>query len=247
MKAIITGMNGAVAPYVYEALQKQGLELVIWDRTRIPTDDEAAIRQFIAETKPDLFFQIATGPVEWLSHIVKVTEELGIKLIFTSTVSVFSEQGTGPYTIESQPDAEEDYGRYKRECEQIILNHHSNAVILRLGWQIGSKPGANHMFDFLVRSHEEKGFIEASSKWYPSTSFLEDTAKVVGQDALQYEPGIYLVNANPSFSFYEIVVRLKDLHEMDWQVKEITSFVRDDRMFDDRVQIPALFTRSSVS
>ncbi|SFB09472.1 MULTISPECIES: sugar nucleotide-binding protein [unclassified Bacillus (in: firmicutes)] len=241
MKAMITGMNGAVAPFVYKELLKRGIEVIVWDRSKVPTDDAQVVYDYIKETNPDVFFQIATGPVEWLQYIAKATNELGIKLLFTSTVSVFSEKGTGPYTVESTPNAEEDYGRYKIECEETVRKYHQNAVILRLGWQIGTEAGSNNMIDFLERSFKEHGAIEASSKWYPSTSFLPETARIIVEAALEYSPDTYLVNSNQKFHFYEIVNYLMEKHKANWEIKEVTHFQRDDRMFDQRINIAELF------
>ena len=241
MKVIITGMNGTVAPALYEELLKHDMDVIIWDRNEVSIDSEEAVYDFIKEVKPDLFFHIATGPVKWLEYIAKSTEKLGVKLLFTSSVSVFSEKGTGPYDTTSVPNAEEDYGLYKIEGENIVRTYNPNSVIIRLGWQIGSSTGSNNMFDFLVKAQEENGYIEASSKWYPSCSFLEETAKTLVQAALTYEPGTYLANSNSKFTFYEIVNHLKEKHQAQWVVREITTFIRDDRMYDDRVNIKQLF------
>lgn len=241
MKVIITGMNGTVAPVLYEELLKHNMDIIIWDRNEVSIDSEKSVYDFIKEVKPDLFFHIATGPVKWLEYIAKATEKLGVTLLFTSSVSVFSEKGTGPYDATSVPNAEEDYGLYKIECERVVRTHNSNSIILRLGWQIGSSTGSNNMFDFLTKAQEENGYIEASSRWYPSCSFLEETVKTVVEAALTYKPGTYLANSNRTYTFYEIVNHLKEKHQAQWTVRETTSFVRDDRMFDDRVKIRELF------
>ncbi|MGD7009501.1 sugar nucleotide-binding protein [Metabacillus sp. 84] len=241
MKAIITGMNGAVAPFIDWELEKRGIEAGIWDRTKVPTDNEKDVFHFIQEHKPDYFLQIATGPVEWLEYIAKATKELGVKLVFTSTVSVFPEQGTGPYTIKSVPNSVEDYGLYKIECEKTVRVFHPGAVILRIGWQIGTSAGSNNMIDFLERTFREKGLIEASTEWYPSTSFLTETAKVIVDGAAILKPDPYLVNSNKKYSFYVIAQHLKEKHKAEWIVQKSTDLKRDDRMFDDRINISELF------
>lgn len=241
MKAIITGMNGTVAPYVYMELEKRNIEIIIWDRSRVDTDSQKSVSDFIRKVQPDLFFHIATGPVKWLEFIAKATKELGVKLLFTSSVSVFSEKGSGPYDSESVPDAEEDYGSYKIQCEETARAWNPDSIILRLGWQIGSEEGSNHMVDFLAKAQKEHGFIEASSRWFPSCSFLEDTAGVIAQAALTYPPGTYLVNSNRKYSFFEIAEFLKKKHHAHWNIRETDSFERDDRMVDPRVEIPELF------
>ncbi|SDX05844.1 sugar nucleotide-binding protein [Paenibacillus sp. CF384] len=237
MKAMITGNNGAVAPYVNRELKSKGIDVTVWNRELVGIDNEEEVYRFIEETKPDIFFHIATGPIEWLTYIAKATKKLGVKLVFTSTVSVYSEDKTGPYTPESIPDAENSYGVYKIQCEKLLKELYPEAYILRLGWQIGSETGSNNMFDFLCRGQQEKGCIEASSQWYPSCSFLEETAAAVVDIALNDESNTYLLNSNRKYSFYDIVLYLKELHQQDWKVVETNALVRDDRMFDDRINM----------
>lgn len=241
MKAIITGMNGTVAPFIYEELISKNIEVVIWDRTKIDISSQESVHQFIQEQQPDIFFHIATGPLEWVEYIVHSTQQLGIKLLFTSTVSVFSDKGTGPYNISSIPNSEDDYGKYKIQCEKTIEKFHKNAVIIRLGWQIEANARPNNMFESLSKKQAAKGYIEASSRWYPSCSFLTDTAKTVVYSALNFSPGIYMANSNQKYSFFEIVNRLKDKYQTDWIIKETTHPERDDRMIDERVAISELF------
>lgn len=164
-----------------------------------------------------------------------------MKLLFTSTVSVFSEKGTGPYDTTSIPNAEEDYGVYKIQCENTVRANYPDAVIIRLGWQIGDRSGSNNMFDFITKQQALNGFIEASSKWFPSCSFLEDSAETIVTLALSQSSGTYLANSNKKYSFFEIVNYLKEKHQSDWIIRESTSFERDDRMTDERVLIKELF------
>ncbi len=240
MKAIVTGISGTVAPFLYNELKRRDIEVEIWDREKNSIDSKESVFEYIRHVQPDLFFHMATGPVDWAGYIAEATKDLKIRLIFTSSVSVFSEDGTGPYTVESIPDAEDDYGRYKIECENAVRSADPHAIIARLGWQIGSSAGSNNMMDFLIKAQKEKGFIEASSKWYPSCSFLEDTAVALADMALNLPSGTYLLNANTKYSFLEIVEHLRNLHGMQWDIREITTFIRDDRMFDDRATIRKL-------
>ena len=97
------------------------------------------------------------------------------------------------------------------------------------------------MFDFLAKQHSQNGYIEASSRWFPSCSFLKDTAETIVNTALVQPSGTYLANSNKQHSFYDIVNHLKQMYHMDWIVRESTSFTRDDRMTDERVVIKELF------
>ncbi len=238
MRAIVTGSHGAVAPFIIKELESRGIEVIIFNRevTDILNHDE--VNNFIKTSNVDFFFHVATGPLKWISNIVSSCATFNVKMIYISTVSVFSENGTGPYTLESVPDACDGYGIYKLQGEKICKEY-GNRLTVRLGWQIGYEAGSNNMVDFLVKQHEEKGYISASTKWYPSCSFLKDTAKTIIDLALT-EKGLYQVNGNDKYSFFEIVNHINELFNFNWTVKVDDYLVRDDRMIDDRVTIKKL-------
>ena len=239
MKAVITGMNGAVAPIVADYFATREMKVVPFDRSKVDINNEVAIKEFLELERPSLFLHIATGPVEWAEKVAKICYDLKIRFLFTSTVSVFSENGSGPYTIDSEPNAEDDYGKYKRECETKIAAINPDAYIVRLGWQIGHSAGSNNMFDFLERTMAENGFIEASEKWFPSCSFLEDTAETLFDIVTNFPSALYLLNSNKKSSFYDIVKGI-DNGKNRWKVIPGSSLERDDRMFDDRVNIVSI-------
>lgn len=232
-------MNGAVAPVVANHFVNQDVEVVTFDRAQVDINDELSIRKFLEENNPDYFLHIATGPATWAETNAKLCRELEIRFLFTSTVSVFSEQGSGPYTIDSVPNAEDDYGRYKRECEELVRLANPISIIARLGWQIGNSAGSNNMFDYLERTMQEKGQIEASELWFPSCSFMEDTAETLFELITNCLGGTYLLNSNLNYNFYEIVNALNQA-TYRWKVIPTNNLDRDDRMFDDRVKIKNL-------
>lgn len=80
---------------------------------------------------------------------------------------VFTDDAVGPFTPESVPDAREGYGFEKYTAEQQIRQANPDAVIARLGWQIGAAPGSNNMIDFLAK----QDVVRASEKWFPACSF----------------------------------------------------------------------------
>jgi dTDP-4-dehydrorhamnose reductase len=239
MKAVITGMNGAVAPNVANYFREQGVEVVAFNRATIDINDYEAISRFLKVEKPDYFLHLATGPADWAEKSARICGEQDIRYLFTSTVSVFSEQGSGPYTIDSTPNAEDNYGRYKRDCEARVKAANPEVLIARLGWQIGSVVGSNNMFDYLERTMAEKGKIEASKTWYPSCSYMEDTAETLFNLVSSFPSDLYLVNSNQKSSFFEIVNGINK-EVGNWKVVPGASPNRDDRMFDDRIHIVSI-------
>jgi dTDP-4-dehydrorhamnose reductase len=239
MKAIFTGMNGTVAPPVATYFQEKGFEIIAYNRDKVSITNKEEIEKFVLECKADLFLHFAMGSYDWTSMLAMICKNLGIPFVYISTVSVFSNDQRGPYRIDSIPDANDDYGLYKRESERHVLTYNPDAYIIRLGWQIGLGKGKNQMIDYLYKQMDDQGFISASSLWYPSVSFLTDSAQAIYQIIHDLPSGLYQVNSNESYTFYEIVTYLRQYH-LEFIVRENKDFDADHRMIDDRVKIRKL-------
>ncbi len=241
--AIVTGMSGTVAPYVAQELAAQGFSVTAWDRTVHPPDDQIAGRRFIDRVQPDCLFHIGMGPAEWAGFLAAECAKRGIAFLYTSTVSVYADRETGPITPDTAPDGTSEYALYKLESERQVRAADPGAVIARIGWQIGSAPGKNDMFEYLHSRSLEDGVICASTRWYPACSFMEDTAVVLHRLRQDHAPGTYLVDSNRNLNFYEIVSALNRLHGDPWVVQAVEDFTLDLRMVDDRIDAPPLEKR----
>jgi len=245
MKALLTGMNGTVAPALAQSLSAVGYAIVPWNRTLHPIDNREAVECFIASESPDLLCHLAMGSPDWAEWMAKVCAQRKIPFLFTSSVSVFSGSQTGPFSVEELPLPDDDYGRYKFECEQRIQGANPNAWIVRLGWQIGTAPGGNQMVDYLDRAFREHGIIEASTEWFPGCSFLPDTADSLTQ-ILSLPSGLYHLDGNPGLQFHEITTGLNHLLGEPWTVVPISGLVQNHRMLDPRVTVVPITRRLSL-
>lgn len=154
-------------------------------------------------------------------------------------MSVWSDYVKYPVTVNTIPDGDSDYAKYKLECEKRILEANRGAYIVRLGWQIGNSPDSNNMLRYLYMQMEEKGCISASRSWYPACSFIWDTAAAAYDIVTNNKPGLYLADSNNGLSFYDIAVMLSKKHT-GLHVKDDSDFKMDNRMVDDRVKINKL-------
>lgn len=238
MKIIFTGLNGTVAPVVADHFKQKGHTIVQYKREVVGVDDPERIETFIRTEAPDMLMHFATGPAEWSEHLASITKRLNVKFVFISTVSVFGDSQTGPFTPDIEPEPSDEYGRYKYNSERMVLTANDSAWIIRLGWQIGRYPGTNNMIDFLDKKMKEKGRIKASKAFYPAASFMEDTARGIEQ-AINQAPDIYHIDSNKSKSFYEIVETLKETHPFI-VLKEGSNPEKDIRMRDARIEMPTL-------
>jgi len=252
MKILITGINGTIGSQLKKYLESNGHDVIGWNRNEIPIDNYSVMLNYVNSVQPDVIYHLAiaskpTGKeneswlvnYEWTSELAWITKILNIKFIFVSSAMVFSDFSVGPFTIYSEPDAQSGYGYEKRMAEKRAVYQNSNSVILRLGWQIGTEPDSNNMIDFIEREIKEKGEIKASTKWFPACSFLIDTISVLDKSR-EYYPGIYQVDSNKKWTFFEIVSALNLVHGNHWKVVPTEDFIYDQRLIDDRIHIKSL-------
>jgi dTDP-4-dehydrorhamnose reductase len=237
MQILLTGMNGTVAPALARHLNDGGHGTLAWDRSVTSPDDPAAVRSFIEATRPDALVHLAMGSPSWAETMAAVSAERKIPFLFTSTVSVYAHTQRGPLTPDVKPEPNDDYGRYKLECERLVRAANARAIIARLAWQIGTAPGSNNMVDYLERTYREKGRIDASTNWFPACAFLEDTSDALARLLTSGAPGLYHLDGNPGLSFFEIATNLNRIHGGRWNVVAAGEPVQDNRMDDPRVTL----------
>ena len=256
MKVIVTGANGTVGTAVCAELARRGDTAVPWNRHDVPVDDADGMRRFLDAEQPDGVMHLAVASQstglenegwlvnqQWPRLLAQLTHERGVRFLFTSSVMVYSDDAKGPFTVDTVPDAQPgSYGYEKLLAEQAVFGQHPEAVVARIGWQIGYGQTGNQMLAFLHRQIEETGQIEASRRWYPACSFLPDTA-VVLCNLLQTGRGLYLVDSNERWSFLEIVRAIDARRGIPWNIVPNEAFVYDQRMIDPRPQTPSLSTR----
>lgn len=254
MRALITGSGGTVGTALRKRLDQAGWQVSRWNRSEVPIDNYAAMEAFVKAVAPDVLFHLAVASqptqaqstaqeawkvnCEWTSELAWITRQLGVAFVHTSTVMVFTEGLPGPYTVASQPNAAHDYGGDKREAEERVFRQNPDARVVRLGWQIGNNLSGNHMTAWLA-AH---GPARLSTRWLPACSMLEDTAEAMLKIACA-RPGLYQIDGNEGWSFYDIACALRKRHGADWNIKPTADRVYDQRMVDPRIVLPPLVDR----
>lgn len=252
MKALVTGSNGTVGTVLCHRLARAGFGLIRWDRSEVPITDYERMEAFVKREQPDVLFHLAAASqpggtpgadswhvnYEWSSELAWITRQLGVTFVFTSTVMVFTDGKPGPYTIASRPDAEHDYGMEKRRAEERVLDQNPQARVVRLGWQIGHDLQGNQMAAWLAK----RGKVRASARWIPACSFLEDTADALLEIAAA-RPGLYHVDGNEGWSFYDLACALEKRHQAGWSIEPTWAWAYDQRLIDGRISLPPLADR----
>lgn len=256
MRALITGATGTIGTDLCKSLSQKNIEVILWNRQTVPIDNYQLMEDFVKQVQPDVIFHLAYASklsgfeneswkvnYEWSSELAWIARQQQIKFLFTSTNLVFSNQQQGPYTASSKPGAENGYGYEKRRAEERVIAQNTAAIVVRLGWQIGTQPGTNNMIDYLERKMNEFGEVRASTLWRPACSFLDDTCEKLIDIAVGYEPELYMIDSNERWNFYEIAKALNHLHGHRWKIIPTDDYIADNRMIDERVKMLSLNQR----
>jgi dTDP-4-dehydrorhamnose reductase len=234
--ALITGLNGTVAPVLAAAWRSRGGMVTGWDRGCWLPDDPGAVDVALDAVQPAAVFHLAMGAEAWAGRLAAACAARGIPFVYTGTVSVFSGAVAAPIGPDAPPDATDDYGAYKRRCEEAIRATGAPAVVARIGWQIGEGPGSNNMVDFLCRRAADSGGVVAvNERWTPSCALLVDTAEALIALHDRGEAGVYHVEGNPGWSMLRIAEALNRRHGFGWTVRDNGEPSFDNRMQDARV------------
>ena len=252
MKYLITGASGTVGKALQACLLSHGHEVVCWDRQRVPVNHYAAMERFVQEVAPDALFHLAVASsltgmeneswevnVHWPSELAWIMRKLARPLVYTSSVTVFSDQTQGPFDLDRLPDAVDGYGFEKRKAEDLVMNQNPDARVVRLGWQIGDDFEGNQMLAWLEREFQEQGVIRASTNWLPACSFLSDTVEALANLA-GASAGVYHLDANPGWDFYRIVQALKTMHGRPWKIEATELPMQNQCMFEARELLPSI-------
>ena len=234
-KVLLTGMNGTVAPAIAQELRRRRCEVVAWDRSAVSPEDREAVARFIRDVKPSALVHCAIGSPQWAEDMARVCAEQGSKFLYVSSASVYGTQQQGPFTVGDTPEPSDDYGRYKLECEQRVRAVNDQAIVVRIGWQIALRGGGNNMVEHLAQNQAEHGHITASTEWFPACSFLDDTALALATTLETFPPGLYLLDGNPGWSFWQVACALNRRMGAGWEVRASEAFRWNNRMLDPSV------------
>ena len=245
MKALITGLGGTLAPALASELGSRGWGVGGWDRSRVHPDDVRACLEFLEAETPDAVFHLALGSESWAARLAGWCGRWGIPFLYTSSAMVFDREPDGPHAVGDERTAKDEYGRYKIRCEDAVLGASERAIVTRIGWQIGRARGGNQMLEALHRMSEVKGVVQASTAWRPACSFIGDTVEAMLGLVDAGEAGVFHIDSNveDALSFFDVASRLARMHGADWKIIPTQDYVHDQRLLDDRVQMPSLASR----
>ena len=246
MKLLITGLNGTLAPHLSLAAAGIGAEVIAWDRAAIDPADTAACVSWLHKVRPDAIAHLAMGSADWAARLAAHAAEMGKPFVFTSTAMVFHHEPDGPHATADQPNAQDEYGKYKLACEQAVLQAHPGACVARIGWQIDPVQAGNNMLMALDAWQARDGHVAVSQAWRPACSFMADTAQALIELLKARTVGVVHLdsNAHEGHSFDRIVAAMKQVFSRDgWRLHVTQDYKHDQRLTGAAELIPPLSAR----
>jgi dTDP-4-dehydrorhamnose reductase len=246
MKMLLTGLSGTLAPVLARLATSHGIEILRWNRQAVAPEDASASLGFLENERPDAIAHLAVGSEEWARSLALYAAKRSVPLLFTSTAMVFHHRPDGPHRIGDERNAQDPYGRYKRECEDAVLNSYPRASVVRIGWQIDPHQPGNNMLTALDQWQAKDGRVSASEAWRPACSFMEDTAAALIHLLREPRPGVTHIDSNAAegHTFLNIARALKHVCGRDaWHIESTKEYVHDQRLAGGEALVPPLSER----
>jgi dTDP-4-dehydrorhamnose reductase len=208
---LITGAGGQLGADLLRVLagRDPADEVVGLARAQLDIGDEAAVRDAVAQLKPDVVINAAaytavdaaetdeagatagnvTGPRN-LATAVASSAPVKARLVHVSTDYVFPGDATSPYEEDAPTGPRSVYGRTKLAGEQAVLQCHPGAHVVRTAWVYGAS-GANFV-KTIARLEGERETISVvnDQQGSPTWSFDLATGLVAVADS-STPPGVY--------------------------------------------------------
>lgn len=241
MKILITGLNGTLAPRLAEAARAAGHEVIGWNRAAVNPDDEALSAAWLAAQSVDAIAHLGMGSARFAGWLAARCPNF----LFTSTAMVFHHAPDGPHDVADFRNAQDDYGRYKIDCENAVLLASDTPVIARIGWQIDPTQPGNNMLRALDDWQQRDGRVAASRAWTPACSFMADTAAALLSLIERPLPGVHHLDSNSeeAWCFDEVARALAEAFARDWRVAPHDDYRHDQRLVGGPSRLPPLSAR----
>jgi dTDP-4-dehydrorhamnose reductase len=199
---------------------------------------EAACRDVISETKPDVVINAAAYTdvdgcesdrdtcfcvnAEGVKNIALACQKSGIKMVHFSTDYVFDGKKKTPYVEDDPCHPVNRYGQSKLMGERYLRELSKNFILIRSAWLYG-RNGKNFVKTIVDKARTEK-CIEVVDDQIGSPTFTWDLAAAVQILIEGHHTGVFHVTNRGSCSWYEFTLRIMKCAGMtDVQVKPICS------------------------
>jgi dTDP-4-dehydrorhamnose reductase len=239
MNILVTGASGTIGKKLIEIIQKRNHQPFSFDRNSVDISDEQSVHLYLDKINPDAIMHLAKSDETTTKHLLTWSKKHHTKFVFTSSYKVFSGKLVeAPYQVYDRPDATDDFAIGKITQEDLCFDVYPDSYVVRLAWQIGDAPGGYNMLSFVKEQMRQRGVMSASKGLYLSLMFLEDTCHALIDLVESYLPGMYHLNQNDGYSFYDVIHFMKHHRGQDWIIlDDQKKFSKNDMMENSKVKV----------
>ena len=239
MLIAVTGSSGTIGKELIKTIKNRNHNFLQMNRGDLDINNKNEVINFLNLNKPDAIIHLAKADKNYTRVLLEWSKKNNTKFIFTSTYKVFSgKKLDSPYQVYDRPDGTDEFAQYKIELEDLVFDVYPESYIARLAWQIGKKPGGYNMLSFIKDQIDKRGIIHASKNLYLSAMFLEDTTNALIDLIESYMPGLYHLESNDGFSFYDIIYFLKHTLGHEWIILgDNKKFSKNDLMENNKIKV----------
>lgn len=244
MRLLITGLSGTLAPVLAREARRQGHAVIGFDHRLLTGRDPTRLQRYVKAQRPDAVAHLAMAGEAESAELAGWAARRGLPFLVTSTAMVFHHDPNGPHAVNDARTAQDAYGRSKIATEDAVRAAHSQASIVRIGWQIDPEAQGNNMLRALDGWQLAHGEVAASRAWIPACSYMADTAQALLQ--LLSQPGVHHVDSNAAegWTFAQLVAALARQHQRpDWRLRVHDDYRHDQRLAGGDRWVPPLSTR----
>jgi dTDP-4-dehydrorhamnose reductase len=220
MKILITGAAGLVGSHLSRRLAREH-DVFALKHADLDIADAAAVRQCVAELKPNLILNCAVIQVDESEQdpakagavnvdgvrlIAEAASKVSAEVVQFSTQYAFEGEPIGrlPYTIKDQPKPVNGYGKTKVAGEQAVREACDRSYIIRTSWVYG-----RGKMSFLCAVHDDLRAgktVRAIDDIWSSTTYVADLIDRVMTIRTTGRYGTYHVVNAGICSYYEFAL-----------------------------------------
>lgn len=218
MKYLITGRNGQLARAFIRALEKNAIECIAPDESRLDITNATLVSDVVAGCKPDVIINCAAynlvdkaeqdrdavyavnaiGP----RNLARAAAEQKSILVHFGSDYVFDGlKENGLYIENDTTDPLNEYGKSKLAGEEYVLNGHDRSLVLRLSWVFGE--GTQNFIHKLTEWSKNNEYLKIACDEFSVPTSTETVAAMTLRALEQGVTGRYHLTSSGFCSRYE--------------------------------------------
>lgn len=239
MRILVTGVKGQLGYDCVRELNDRAYTSVRGiDVEDLDITDEAAVKKYITEYKPDVVMHNAAWtavdkaeqfPEEvykvnalGTKYIAEACKLVGAKLIYISTDYVFEGLGEDFYEVDDKRSGLSVYGKTKSQGEDFVTQTLDKYFIVRISWVFG-KNGNNFIKTMLKLANSGKTELNIVCDQIGSPTYTYDLSKLLC-DMLETEKyGVYHATNEGVCSWYDFAVEIFKQANLSVKVNPVTT------------------------